>query len=279
MSSSLLERLGLGADTIALIISCDELGFCQSANAATYELLRDVHATSSSLMVPAPWARSASADYRGEDVGVNLTIISELDRYRWGPITQAPSLLDGDGAFPRTVDDVWEHADLDELRREWRAQIERAVLWGFQVTHLITHVDGVETRPEFFDVYLDLAEDFHLPIRLLSGEEEDRVGFPFRELAAERNVVMPDSSIHLGELGTTPGELVARVSDLHPGVYEVVCRVSKDSEELRAATPAWQERVDAYTLLRSMSWKNAAVELTNYRSLSRLMQPPFGSDQ
>ena len=54
----------------------------------------------------------------GEDVGVRLTLNSEHELYRWGPITQAPSLLDGDGGFPRTLTDVWDHADLDEVRRE-----------------------------------------------------------------------------------------------------------------------------------------------------------------
>ena len=38
--------------------------------------------------------------------------------YRWGPITQAPSLLSGDGGFPRSIDDLWEHADPEEVRRE-----------------------------------------------------------------------------------------------------------------------------------------------------------------
>ena len=107
---------------------------------ACYDALRDGVATSASLMVPAPWAREAAARYRGEDVGVHLTLNAEHDLYRWGPITHAPSLLDGDGGFPRTVDDLWDHADLDEVRRECRAQIERAIVWGFDVSHLDSHL-------------------------------------------------------------------------------------------------------------------------------------------
>ena len=53
--------------------------------------------TSAGLMVPCPWARDAAAAYRGEDVGVHLTLNAEWERFRWGPITHAPSLLDGDG--------------------------------------------------------------------------------------------------------------------------------------------------------------------------------------
>ena len=58
-------------------------------------------------MVPCPWAREASSRYRGEDIGVHLTVNAEYEFYRWGPITFAPSLLGGDGGFPRTLEDVW----------------------------------------------------------------------------------------------------------------------------------------------------------------------------
>ena len=91
-------------------------------------------------MVPCPWARDAAAGYRGEDVGVHLTLNAEFETYRWGPITHSPSLLDGDGGFPRTIEDAWDHADLDEVRRECRAQIERAIVWGFDVSHLASHL-------------------------------------------------------------------------------------------------------------------------------------------
>ncbi len=154
---SLAERLGYPKDARLLIVNCDDLGFCHAANEGVYESLRDGLATSASLMVPCPWARGAAASYRGEDVGVHLTVNAEHDLYRWGPITHAPSLLDGDGGFPRTITDVWDHADLDEVRRECRAQIERAILWGFDVSHLDAHMGTVQIRSEFFDIYLGLA--------------------------------------------------------------------------------------------------------------------------
>ena len=126
-------------------------------------------------MVPCPWARDAAAMYRGEDVGVHLTLNAEWDTYRWGPITHSPSLLDGDGGFPRTVEDVWDHADLDEVRKECRAQIERAIYWGFDVSHLDSHMGTMQLRPEFFDVYLELAVDFRLPLRMAPARAAERL--------------------------------------------------------------------------------------------------------
>src|SRR6478609_10076144 len=171
--TELAERLGYATDARVVIINADGLGLSHAANAGVYEALRSGLATSASIMVPAPWAREAAYQYRGEDIGVHLTLNAEYDRYRWGPITHAPSLLDGDGGFPRTVDDLWDHADLDESRRELRSQIERAILWGFDVSHLDSHRGALALRPEFFDIYLDMAVEFGLPIRL-SGASSER---------------------------------------------------------------------------------------------------------
>ncbi len=128
--TSLAEALGYAPDARLLIVNCDDLGSSYAANVGVYEALRNGIGTSATLMVPCPWARDAAARYRGEDIGVHLTLNSEWDLYRWGPITYGPSLLDGDGGFPRTVADVWDHADIDEVRRELRAQLERAILVG-----------------------------------------------------------------------------------------------------------------------------------------------------
>ena len=190
--ASLAERLGYAPDAKLLVVNCDDLGSTRSANVAVYDALRNGVATSASLMVPCPWARDAAAQYRGEDVGVHLTLNSEWETYRWGPITQSSSLLDGDGGFPRTVEDTWDHADLDEVRRECRAQIERAIMWGFDVSHLDSHMGTLQQRADFFDVYLELAVDFRLPLRMASGSAERVVGFPFRRLAEEEGVVFPD---------------------------------------------------------------------------------------
>ena len=53
----------------------------------------------------------------------------------------------GDGGFPRSIDDLWEHADPDEVRRECRAQIERALAWDIDVTHLAPHLTAITLRP------------------------------------------------------------------------------------------------------------------------------------
>jgi len=271
------ERLGYGPDDRVVIINCDDLGLSQSTNDGIYDALRTGIATSASLMVPCPWARAAASAYRGEDVGVHLTLNAEFADYRWGPITHAPSLLDGDGGFPRTVEDVWDHADLDEVRRECVAQLERAVLWGFDVTHLDSHMGTLQLRPEFYDVYLDLAIEHRLPLRMAGGSAQRLVGFPFRDRAADEGVVFPDHFV-LVDGGVGSRRSIERVlMELRPGVTELYVHPARDTPELRAMGTDWAARVDDHALvttdshLRTML-ERAGVHRIGWRPLRSLMR-------
>ncbi len=274
--TSLAEALSFRPGAHLLIVACDDLGLSHASNVGVYDALRSGMATTAGLMVPCPWAREAAANYRGEDIGVHLTLNAEYDLYRWGPITQAPSLLDGDGGFPRTLDDLWDHADVDEVRRECRAQIERAILWGFDVSHLSSHLGALEYRPEFFDVAVELAAEFRLPLRLSSASVERSVGFPFRQLAAEEGVCTPD---HLVRSRNRTGRVALDrlLGDISPGVTEVVLRPAVDTGELRALAPDWASRVDDHDVVtvgqsvRALA-ERAGVTLIGYRELRRLQR-------
>lgn len=262
----LAPRLGHDPGTRLVIVTADEMGTTHAATVGAYTALRDGVATSAGLVMPGPWSRHAARLYRGDDIGVHLTLNAELECFRWGPLTAAPSLLDGDGGFPRTLDDLWDHADVDEVRRECRAQIERAILWGFDVTHLSSHRGALQNRPEFFDVLLELACDFDLPLRLDGDEAEDAVGFPFRRLAREAGILAPDRVV--AGRGTDPADLVAALA---PGVTEVLFAPAVDSDEGRAADPRAQARVEDLHLLTaptlSRALAEAGVVVIGYRRL------------
>ncbi len=245
--TTLAESLGYDRDAKLIILNCDDLGSSRSANVAIYDAMRNGLASSASLMVPCPWARDAASMYRGEDVGVHLTLNAEWETYRWGPITHAPSLFDGDGGFPRTITDVWDHADLDEVRRECRAQIERAIVWGFDVTSIDSHMGTMQLRPEFFDIYLELAVDFRLPLRMAGASAQRVMGFPYRSLAAAEGILFPDYFIST-KVGSRRA-IEKTLFNLRPGVTEMYLHPGADTDELRASHPDWPGRVEDYALL------------------------------
>src|SRR5688500_18597377 len=104
---SVNRLLGYPDDARLLIINADDFGMCHAINAATLRALRDGIATSTSLMVPCPWAPHALRLLREHPeihFGVHLTVISEYSDYRFGPVTSretVPSLLDEAGNFHR----------------------------------------------------------------------------------------------------------------------------------------------------------------------------------
>jgi predicted glycoside hydrolase/deacetylase ChbG (UPF0249 family) len=171
---------------------------------------------------------------------------------------------------------VWEHADLDEVRRELRTQVERAILWGFDVTHLDSHMGTLQLRPEFFDVYLELAVEFDVPLRLAGASAERVTGFPFRRLAAEAGVVYPDHFLYVSGVGTRR-VLERALSDLRPGVTEVYAHPAIDTPELRALAPDWPARVDDHDLLArdhdlpAMA-ERLGVKFIGWRALRRLQR-------
>lgn len=268
--TALLEQLGRRANERLVLLVCDGLGASNAANLAIHHALRAGIATTAGLQVPCPWARGASASHQGDDVGVSLTVNSEHDCYRWGPITRAPSLLDGDGGFPRTAEDLGEHADLDETRRECRAQIERAALWGFDPTHLSSHLDALCLRPELFDVYLDLASEFRLPMSLPDPTVD--VGFPARKLAAQEGILVADHVVIAARGRESRAVVDEALRNLEPGVTEIHIRPAADTPELRAITPRWTANVsDAHLVTDDWSFRAAiersGAELIGYRTV------------
>ncbi len=273
---SLAERLGHRPDDRLVIISCDDLGSCHSANVGVFEALHDGVATCASIMVPAPWAQhAANAVLPTDDIGVHLTLNAENEHYRWGPITHAPSLHSGEGGFPRSLEDLWEHADPDEVLRELRAQIERALVWGVDVTHLAPHLSAITLRPEFFDVYLELAVEFALPIRLPSTITPEQAGFPFRRLAAEEGVVFPDHFDHDWRAGSADRVYTA-IDGLAPGVTEIHVQPAVDTPEVRALGAHTQGWIDDLALVTGDELKERlaanGAQLIGYRELRTAMR-------
>lgn len=274
---SLAERLGYRNDDRLLIITSDNLGVHHAANVGCYATVREGIATNASLMVPAPWSREAAQGYRGADVGVHLTLNAEYSCFRWSSITYAPTLHSGEGGFPRTPADLWEHADNEEVRRECRAQIERAIVWGFDPTHLTSHLSALVFRPELFDVYLDLACEFALPIRLANPATEEAAGFPLRRLASDEGILAPDRSVML-EGDDRAQAFATIIGSLEPGVTELSMQPAIDTPELHALRGETSHRIGDHAVLTSPESKqlvvDAGVQLVSWAAIRTAQREP-----
>lgn len=154
-----------------IVIHEDDVAFCQGANDAFLELSQLGAISAGSAMVPCPWfhdlaLRVADAEVDSLDLGVHLTLTSEHEGYRWAPITRPPpaaGLTDEHGFMWPRVHQVREHADADAVEEEWRAQIDRALAAGIDVTHLDAHM-GAALAPEWCDRYVALGVEYGVPV-------------------------------------------------------------------------------------------------------------------
>jgi len=183
---------------------------------------------------------------------VHLTLNAEWTEYRWGPVagrSRVPSLCDAEGCLPRSVVEVLKNARLEEVEVEARAQIDRALAAGVDVTHLDSHM-GTLFFPQFFDLLARLAADYRLPVFAPSARKEvlarrgiERAAPLFAELAAKLAAVGVPAfdAFDDDSLDFAPGEgrphNAKRIERLVPGLNWLLCHAAKGGDELSAVTP------------------------------------------
>jgi len=165
--------------------------------------------------------------------------------------------------------------------RELRAQVERALAWGIDVTHLAPHLTAITLRPEFFDVYLELAVEFALPIRLPSTVTAEQAGFPFRRLAQDEGIVFPDHFDHDWRAGSAH-RVHAAIDALQPGVTEIHVQPAIDTPEVRALGDYTQGWIDDLELITSDDLRDrldaSGATLIGYRALRDTMRDTMRAD-
>jgi predicted glycoside hydrolase/deacetylase ChbG (UPF0249 family) len=232
--ASLAQRLGHGADSRLLIVTCDDLGSSASANRATMAALDHGVATAASLMVPCPAAHDAALAALGRPIGIHLTLTSEYPRHRWRSLTRGRSLEDADGYCHAGRDAAVARIDPEQARAECHAQIETALHWGLDVTHIDTHMDVLLGRDDLCALYLELAETYRLPLRLYSeGERSQRA----RAAAQTRDLLCADRVVYPWPRPSRD-VFLEEIPRLSPGVTEIFLHPAAEGNELRGYDPA-----------------------------------------
>ncbi len=173
----ILKKLGFTQQDRLAIIHADDLGMCHASLVAGAELFEYGLVSSGAVMVPCPWF-PAVADYARShpkaDLGIHLTLNSEWQNYRWGPLSSRDpqsGLLDEQGYFHRQAHQTQELADPQAVQIEMAAQMERALAAGIRPTHADTHM-GTVAHPKFMLGYIQLALQYGVPAMMLRLDEE-----------------------------------------------------------------------------------------------------------
>ena len=165
-------------DEIRLLVRGDDIGSTHAANLGCIESYQQGIMRSVEIMVPCPWFPEAVSMLNknpGLDVGIHITLTSEWENIKWGPLTHAPSISDEDGyffpmiwpneRFPENRALTGSDWNLDEIEAEMRAQIELATKYIPQITHLTCHMGCSGWDDQVAKVFSKLAKEYDLDIR------------------------------------------------------------------------------------------------------------------
>jgi predicted glycoside hydrolase/deacetylase ChbG (UPF0249 family) len=283
---TIAERLGYPANAKLLILHADDLGVAHSEDSASFDARDKGVINSASIMMPTPWVTEVARYFRAHpeaDLGLHLTLTSEWETYRWGPVSSRDSvrsLLDEDGTFPRQVQTVIARAKLDVVERELRAQVELALKMGMKPTHLDSHMGTLFTTPGLMSTYVKVARAYRLPFLGFIGAPN--VG---PQTGVTKDDVFPDTVLIADEripAANWKQFYLDAVKNLKPGLTELIVHLGYDDSELRAVMAghdaygaAWRQR--DYDVLNSAEFKQALkdndVKLVRWRDLQKLMAP------
>jgi chitin disaccharide deacetylase len=204
----LLEHHGVRK---GLIINGDDLAMGHFTNDAIFAAWDEGAITSTSLftvtMVYAPDGQPVAGDpfaeaiegirqRNGIDVGCHLTLNS-TDGFLIRPVLppdQIPTLVDEDGYLEKNSL-TFLFSSWDEIKAECRAQIEKALSNGVQLSHLDCHMGWGHFPGPIRDLYVELADEYRLPLRWMLGLPDGPRLIDHKVLVPTKFVILDDSDI------------------------------------------------------------------------------------
>jgi hypothetical protein len=234
IDSTYAVKLGYPRDAKVLILHVDDAGMSFDSNEGTIKAMTKGVATSCSVMMPCPWVSGFVhylQEHKDVDAGLHLTLTSEWKDYRWVPLAgkaAVPGLTDLEGNLWGSVADVVKNGSADEVEKEIRAQIDRAVTIGFHPTHLDSHMGTLFATPAFLERYVKVGIEKNIPVMLPGGHNT----------LIRRELKAPDAQVQqlqqIGKLLWSSGLPV--LDDLHNESYDwkISDNISNDDKKIQA---------------------------------------------
>ena len=157
-----------------LIINSDDFGYSRAINHAIIDTHQEGILTSTTLMSNTPgFEHAVKLAKENPKMGVGVHLVLTFLK----PLRQdVPSLVDEKGDFYRP--DAYRSGlaivDVEDLYKEWDAQIQKVLAAGIQPTHLDSHHHAHTFNAHHFEVFLKLSEKYDLPIRGNFDQEHNR---------------------------------------------------------------------------------------------------------
>ncbi|MFI7133273.1 polysaccharide deacetylase family protein [Nonomuraea sp. NPDC050153] len=238
-----------------LIVNSDDFGMHQAVNEAVVRSIEEGISGSCSLMTPCLGAEHAMGLLRERPeipFGIHLTLVCDTPRRRWGPLAareEVPSLLDEAGELftPDRIPELLAQARLDEVEREFRAQIAAVTDAGPAPTHLDWHCLADGGRADIFDLTVALAQEYGLAVR--AWLDPARAKLRARGLPVVDHDFLDSFRLDLDDKAATYARLLREVP---AGLSEWAVHPGLGGEDAQAIEPdGWRVRRTDYEFLTS----------------------------
>lgn len=154
-----------------LVVNADDYGYFPGITHGILDCVQAGRVTAVGIMANRPWFERDVAllrDTADVDVGVHLVLTAGA------PLTPSLAATLPEGGFPGKAvvvrDVLLRRLDLQLVRDEWRAQIERCLVAGLTVRFLNSH-EHIHMLPPLFRLVIELSAGYGVPhIRLSTPE-------------------------------------------------------------------------------------------------------------
>ncbi len=231
---------------IKLIVNADDFGYSKGINYGIIEAHRNGIVNSTTMMMNMPGV-SHAVDLAKENpnlkVGIHLVLTCGKPL-----LTDVPTLVDQNGFFKKNRDIIESNIWLEELEREWTAQVEKFLETGLTLTHIDSH-HHVHSVPKFLPIVQKLSKKYNVSVRRVSDHAIE--GVP------------PYSDVFLHEFygeGATYDffeKIVTRVQDGQ--TVEVMCHPGYLDHDVLNNSSYAQDRVTEVEILTSIRLPNQFV--------------------
>jgi predicted glycoside hydrolase/deacetylase ChbG (UPF0249 family) len=240
-----------------LIINADDFGLTEGVSRGILQAHRAGVVSSTTFMVSFPWAAEMAELLReAPELGVGIHLNLTTGRPVLAP-AQVASLVTREGLFSRAFLHLVCRVDVQDVEREWSAQIARGIdLLGRLPTHLDTH-RFLQGYPPFAAVFAQLAKRYGIPAarNLYPGPHLrpagrlgawNPAGFLVDRYLQRSSQLVSHAGLHCPR-ATLVGdfdreELLARLDGVGEGVTELVCHPGYVDEQLRGITSLQEQR-------------------------------------
>jgi len=288
-AQNLAQQLGYAPDSKLLIIHADDIGVAQGVNNASFSAFQKGAINSGSVMVPCPWFLEVAEFAKKNpkyDLGLHLTLTSEWKNYKWDGISSSneiSSLLNEKGHFYPSIEEVKINATYDDVKKELRAQVNYAKNFGFNPTHLDTHMGAVLVRQDITKAYFEIGEEFRIPVLAatifkdlvnLDGIDESKIVWVQKVYQKSDDTPIDRENWDIFYSNV--------IKDIKPGLNVLLVHLGDDTPELKQMMvdhPGWgakwraldSEVLESSTFKKLMKQEN--IQLVQWNQIKKVIYP------